>query len=248
MKTIVVVEDDEKLSSLIQKYLQQQQFDVTVVSDGNIAVETVLSIQPDVVILDLMLPGKDGLTICREIRPLYRGSVLFLTASEDAMDHVAGIEMGADDFVVKPIQPRVLLARIRMLLRRTEGTESTPMEIPARPVNTANNQAAIEEKSLHFGNLSLYHLRRAAILNGEAVPLSTSEFDLLWLLASRAEEVLTRDTLYHALRGFEYDGVDRSMDTKIANLRKKLGDSASLSTRIITVRGKGYLFVPDSWD
>ncbi len=245
MKTIVVVEDDEKLSSLIQKYLQQQQFDVTVVSDGNIAVETVLSIQPDVVILDLMLPGKDGLTICREIRPLYRGSVLFLTASEDAMDHVAGIEMGADDFVVKPIQPRVLLARIRMLLRRTEGTTNTAA--PTTQASTQSNQTATEDKSLHFGKLSLFHGRRTAVLDGETVPLSTSEFDLLWLLASHAEEVLTRDTLYHALRGFEYDGVDRSMDTKIANLRKKLGDSASLSTRIITVRGKGYLFVPDSW-
>ena len=239
MNSIVVVEDDEKLSSLIKKYLEQQQFEVTIVSDGNQAVETILSLQPAVVVLDLMLPGKDGLTICREIRPLYAGNVLFLTASEDAMDHVAGIEMGADDFVVKPIQPRVLLARIRMLLRRSQVEPNTTAQPPT---------AETEEKSLQFGNLILHRARRAVELNGETVPLTTSEFDLLWLLASHPEEVLSRNQLYQSLRGFDHDGLDRSMDTKIANLRKKLGDSASLSTRIITVRGKGYLFVPDSWD
>lgn len=188
-----------------------------------------------------MLPGKDGLTICREIRAQFEGKILFLTASEDDMDHVAGVELGADDFIIKPIQPRVLLARIRMLLRHDANTSSDA------PATTISAQAPESRKELSFGQLTIYHSKRSVILEEEKVVLTTGEFDLLWLLASHAEEILSRDFIYQELRGIEYDGMDRAMDTKVANLRKKLGDNASLSTRIITVRGQGYLFVPDSW-
>ena len=242
MTHIILVEDDLKLSSLIQKYLQQYEFTVDIIHEGTTAVATILQANPDAVVLDLMLPGKDGLTICREIRPEYDGSILFLTASEDDMDHVAGVELGADDFIIKPIQPRVLLARIRMLLRRVTKTN----EKTASQSSDAAGTAAIN--TLEFGQLIIHHSKRSVTLSQQPVGLSTSEFDLLWLLASHAEEVLSRDFLYKTLRGIEYDGMDRAIDTRVANLRKKLGDNASLSTRIITVRGQGYLFVPDSWN
>ncbi|MFT4924810.1 MAG: two-component system response regulator RstA [Phenylobacterium sp.] len=249
MSSIILVEDDVKLSSLVQKYLQQQGFDVTVIGDGNLATQAILSQQPEVVILDLMLPGKDGLTICREVRPNFAGNILFLTASEDDMDHVAGVELGADDFIVKPIQPRVLLARIRMLLRRSEKAATPVAAEAATPTdNMVNNPAKkTSSKDLTFGQLTIHLSKRQVILDQQKVPLTTSEFDLLALLANHAEEVLSRDFIYKTLRGIEYDGMDRAMDTKVANLRKKLGDNASMSTRIITVRGQGYLFVPDSW-
>lgn len=239
---ITVVEDDVKLSDLVQKYLIQQGFDVSVIRDGSEAVDAILADKPDVVILDLMLPGKDGLAICREVRPSYDGCILFLTASEDAMDHVAGVELGADDFLIKPIQPRVLLARIRMLLRRVErqtinGSNTSSAEQPAK-----------KDNKLTFGQLHIAHSKRAVSLANSVVSLTTSEFDLLWLLASHSEEVLSRDFIYKSLRGIEYDGLDRSIDSKVAILRRKLGDNASMSTRIITVRGQGYLFVPDSWE
>jgi two-component system, OmpR family, response regulator RstA len=241
MDRIILVEDDEKLSALIKQYLQQQDFEIEVINNGNLAVDAILAQQPQAVILDLMLPGKDGLTICREIRSQYDGSILFLTASEDDMDHVAGVELGADDFIIKPIQPRVLLARIRMLLRRnTLPSKSNSESATSSPVSTTH-------KELSFGQLKIHHSKRSVVLAGQVVPFTTGEFDLLWLLACHAEEILSRDFIYKQLRGIEYDGMDRAMDTKVANLRKKLGDNASLSTKIITVRGQGYLFVPDSW-
>lgn len=240
MNTIILVEDDAKLSNLIQTYLQKQGFSVDTIADGRLATEAILSNQPDVVILDLMLPGKDGLTICREIRSQYKGCVLFLTASEDDIDHVAGIELGADDFIIKPIQPRVLLARIRMQLRKTalvekEGSVQTDIK-------------DTKTRDLHFGKLSIFTNKRLVTLDGEKIAFTTSEFELLLLLATHAEEVLSRDFIFKATRGIEYDGMDRTVDTKVSNLRKKLGDSGSLSSKIITVRSQGYLFVPDSWN
>lgn len=242
MYKITLVEDDIKLAELVQQYLSNHGFVVNVLHDGGGAPEIILSDPPDIVILDLMLPGKDGLTICREIRSEFSGSILFLTASEDDMDHVAGVELGADDFIIKPIQPRVLLARIRMLLRRSEDNfVNTVNAVQAEPVSEV-------KKDLSFGKLTIYHAKRSATLADEIIPLTTAEFDLLWLLANHAEQTLSRDFIYKTLRGIEYDGMDRAVDTRVANLRKKLGDNASLSTRIITVRGQGYLFVPDSWD
>ncbi len=223
------------------KYLQQHGFRVTAVSDGASAVESILLEQPEITILDLMLPGKDGLTICRELRPQYRGGILILTASEDDIDHVAGLEIGADDFISKPVKPRVLLARIRMLLRHLGNTAERTSEIA--PASTP----AESPNRLTYGMLSICKSSRSVVLDSETVTLTTSEFDLLWLLTNHAEQILTRDFIYRSLRGREYDGMDRAIDTNVANLRKKLGDSASLSKRILTVRGKGYLFVPDSW-
>lgn len=241
MTSLCLVEDDKELSSLMAKYLQQHGFDVTTVTDGTHAVESILLEQPEIVVLDLMLPGKDGLTICRELRPQYQGGILFLTASEDDIDHVAGLEIGADDYITKPVKPRVLLARIRMLLRHLGNAMERATE------STATPPKGDSKNRLSFGILSICNSSRSVELNNKTVSLTTSEFDLLWLLASHAEEILTRDFIYRSLRGREYDGMDRAIDTNVANLRKKLGDSSSLSKRLLTVRGKGYLFVPDNW-
>ncbi len=229
--SLYIIEDDTKLCEMLAEYMTNQGFQVTTFATGETAPEQILLNQPDLVLLDLMLPGENGLTICRQIRAQFLGKILMLTASDDDFDHVAALEMGADDFVNKPIKPRVLLARIRMLMRREERT-------------TAN---ADTTHLLQFGALLLNQSRRYCELDGEVINLSDSEFDLLWLLASAADQVVSREFLTKSLRGIEYDGLDRTVDNKIVTLRKKLCDDSSTPKRIITVRGKGYLFVPDTW-
>jgi len=243
MTKIVLVEDDLKLCELLAHYFRQQQFDVVTVSDGNLATDTIIQHQPDLVVLDLMLPGVDGLTICRNVRPMVSSKILMLTASDDDIDHVAGLEIGADDFVNKPIKPRVLLARIRMLLRRGDEEHTVDSE-PALLDESLSGDGATERS---HGSLSLNCRRKSCSLDNEEICLTDSEFDLLWLLACRPDEVLSRDFLVKSTRGIEYDGLDRTIDNKIVSLRKKLNDNPALPRKIITVRGKGYLFVPDRW-
>lgn len=228
---LVIVEDDVKLQKMLGDYFLSQGFNVTLVAEGSQAAEVILAEQPALVMLDLMLPGKDGLSVCREIREHYQGKIMMLTASNDDFDHVAALEIGADDFVTKPIKPRVLLARVRMLLRRPEIKEHK-----------------CDEKSRQFGKLSLNCLRRECLLDGETVALTDGEFDLLWLLASHPEEILSRESLTRTLRGIEYDGTDRTIDNRVAILRRKLADISVPPKRILTVRGKGYMFLPDAWN
>lgn len=237
---IVLVEDDLKLSGLLACYLTQQGFEVVTVSEGYQAIETIISQQPDLVILDLMLPGCDGLSVYRQIRSHVTSKVLFLTASDDDIEHVAALEMGADDFVNKPIKPRVLLARIRMLLRR--------IIVDADEIGmAADNNTLLNHDERIYGQLALNRKRKSCYLNKQFISLTDSEFDLLWLLASRPDEVLSREFLVKEIRGIEYDGLDRTIDNKVVILRKKLDDNPALPRKIITVRGKGYLFVPDRW-
>jgi len=229
--SLFIVEDDPKLRQMLKEYFASNDFTVTCFEDSEGVVTAAVTQQPDLIILDLMLPGDDGLTICRQIRNDYSGKVLMLTASDDDFDHVAALEIGADDFVNKPIKPRVLLARIRMLLRR----------------QTPESENEVKSKHIVFGQLKLNPQRKICELAGEEITMTDSEFDLLWILASSPDEVLSREALTFALRGIEYDGLDRTVDNKIVNLRKKLGDNSAAPKRIITVRGKGYLFIPDSW-
>ncbi|MGR5094271.1 response regulator [Vibrio maritimus] len=227
---LLIVEDDEKLNAMLGDYFKTQGFEVKTVHEGNESVELIESFQPDVTILDLMLPGQDGLSICREVRDSYNGKILMLTASDDDFDHVAALETGADDFVSKPIKPRVLLARVRNLLRRP-----------------ADEGLSTESNTIQIGRLKICQSSRSCHLAENAVSLTDSEFDLLWLLAKSAGDVLSRDYLTRQLRGIDYDGIDRTIDNRIVTLRKKLFDDATNPKGIITVRGKGYLFVADGW-
>lgn len=236
-QTILLVEDDQKLASLLQNYLSNFGFEVTVIHSGLEAAEQIKLVNPSLVVLDLMLPGMDGLSVCQQVRNQFSGQILMLTASGDDMDQVAALEIGADDFVQKPIQPRVLLARIKNLLRRGKNTSGANQE----------SQSANSDKEKVFGALWLNESLQRCKLNDELIPLTPSEFLLLWQLVKHAEQVLSREELLQSLRNIEYDGLDRSVDNKIAQIRKKLKDDANRPQGVITVRGKGYMFVPDYW-
>lgn len=223
-----MIEDDLRLAELVRSYLQNNGFQVSVESRGDRVVERVRSESPDLIVLDLGLPGQNGFEVCKELRAINRVPILILTARNSDIDHVLGLELGADDFVIKPVEPRVLVARIHALLRRSQ--------VPA----------AVEHRKLSFGALSIDTAARAVVLEGQAVALSSNEFDLLLLLATRAGEIQSRETLYLQLYRREYDGTDRTLDVRISHLRKKLNDTGD-PERIKTVWGHGYLFVPGAW-
>jgi two-component system OmpR family response regulator/two-component system response regulator RstA len=227
--SIILVEDDLRLAELVSRYLEKNGFRVSATGQGEEAVERVQLENPDLVILDLGLPGLDGFEVCKRLRPAYRNPILILTARDDDIDHVLGLELGADDYVVKPVEPRVLMARIHALLRRSRMQQSRS-----------------DQANLHFGRLSISQASRSVTLDGQPLPLSSNEFDLLAHLARHAGEVQSRSALFLELYGREYDGVDRMLDVRISNLRRKLGDSDG-SQRIKTIWGQGYLFVPDAW-
>jgi two-component system response regulator RstA len=230
---ILIVEDDERLATLTKDYLESNGLKVSVEGDGSRAIERIKTEQPDLVVLDLMLPGEDGLAVCRIVRPYYKGPILMLTARTEDLDQVLGLEMGADDYVAKPVRPRVLLARIRALLRRVKD------EPEEQVVETGG------ENRLTFGNLVVDNAMREAWLDGQSIDLTSAEFDLLWLLSSSAGRVLTREEIFHQLRGIEYDGQDRSIDVRVSRIRPKVGDDPMNPKRIKTVRSKGYLFVKE---
>lgn len=229
---VLLIEDDVQLASLIGEYLREHEFQVNVDHRGDSGAERILRDAPDLVVLDVLLPGLNGMDVCRQVRAQYAGPILMLTARDDDIDEIIGLELGADDYVKKPVEPRVLLARIRALLRRTSQNFV---------INTS------EPRCFSFGSFSIDQTARRVTLGGDCVELTTGEFDLLWLLASAAGTVLSRDMILASLRGIDYDGLDRSIDIGISRLRAKLQDTATPSTRIKTVRGKGYLFVSDAW-
>lgn len=224
---LLIVEDDDQLAELLIEYLGQQGFELSRVASGDVAAEKILKTRPDLVILDLMLPGANGLDVCREVRDSYSGSILMLTASQSEADHVAGLELGADDFVNKPIEPRVLLARIRAQLRRLNGGWDSK----------SDDEGGI----LRVGSLQVDIASRDVSVEGELVPLTTMEFDVLLRLALEAGSVVKRDDLYAQVMGIEYDGIDRGMDVHVSRIRRKLQRAGFDSSRLKSVRGVGYL-------
>ncbi len=230
MSTILIVEDDQRLAQLTCEYLQAQGFTVLLENDGAVAVQRILNEQPDLVVLDLMLPGQDGFAICRSVRPDYQGPILMLTARTDDADQVQGLEQGADDYVCKPARPAVLLARIKALLRRADSVDS---KVSAPDV-------------LNFGQLTIDNARRSTFLADQQIDLTGAEFDLLWLLAVNAGTPLSREKIFSELRGIEYDGVDRSIDVRISRIRPRIGDNSEQPKVIKTIRNKGYLFVREA--
>ncbi|ONF42810.1 DNA-binding response regulator [Marinobacter lutaoensis] len=233
---ILIVEDDERLAELTREYLESNGLTVSLEANGAAAVERIRNEQPDLVVLDLVLPGEDGLSICRKVRPFYNGPIVMLTARTDDLDQVLGLEMGADDYISKPVKPRVLLARIRAMLRRVSEAAQAG----------GDDEGGEEPVRLQFNDLVVDRSMREAWLNDQSIDLTSAEFDLLWLLASNAGRVLSREEIFTALRGIEYDGQDRSIDVRVSRIRPKIGDDPIHPRRIKTVRSKGYLFVKEA--
>ncbi|MEK1845054.1 MAG: response regulator [Pseudomonas sp.] len=227
---VLIVEDDQRLAELTREYLESNGLRVAIEGDGAVAAARIIAEQPDLVILDLMLPGEDGLSICRKVRGHYDGPILMLTARTDDADQIQGLDLGADDYVCKPVRPRLLLARIQALLRRSEPESSV----------------AQKQRRLQFGPLVVDDALREAWLQGNDIELTSAEFDLLWLLVSNAGRILSREEIFTALRGIGYDGQDRSIDVRISRIRPKIGDDPEHPRLIKTIRSKGYLFVPEA--
>ncbi|MBW7983160.1 two-component system response regulator RstA [Enterobacillus tribolii] len=239
MNTIVFVEDDQDVGQLIAAYLGKHDITVVIEPRGDTALETIQNLKPDLVMLDIMLPGKDGMTLCRDLRPLYDGPIVLLTSLDSDMNHILALEMGASDYILKTTPPAVLLARLRLHLRQHQP-QTQPEENNTKKINTNN--------SIRFGQLSIDPVNREVILKEENISLSTSDFDLLWELATHAGKIMDRDALLKTLRGVSYDGMDRSIDVAVSRLRRKLDDNALEPFRIKTVRNKGYLFAPNAWE
>lgn len=224
---VLLVEDDLRLADLVRTYLQGNGFRVVVEHRGDRVAEHLQSTAPDLVVLDLNLPGRDGFAVCKELRAASTLPILIVTARDNDIDHVVGLELGADDYVVKPVEPRVLVARIQALLRRARAT------------------SPLEPRVLRFGELTINATARLVTSGSNEVALSSNEFDLLFYLACRAGEIQSRETLYLQLYKREYDGLDRTLDVRISHLRKKLSEAGG-TDRIRTVWGRGYLFLSDA--
>lgn len=218
---ILIVEDDRRLAKLLKELLIQNGYSVVVEHRGDTVFDRVNKEDPDLIILDLGLPGKDGIEVCKNLRESYVGRILMMTARSTEIDKVMGLEIGADAYLSKPVAPPLLLAHIRALIRRS---------------NSMNN-----DNFMKTGELVLNSRRRTVSVAHTQVNLSTAEFELIWALAQRLGKVVSREDLYLELRGFEYDGIDRSVDLRVSRVRSKLEEANSGSGDLIqTVHGFGY--------
>ncbi|MEO7328253.1 MAG: response regulator transcription factor [Minicystis sp.] len=225
--TVVYIEDDEKLARLTAKYLESHGVHVSIAADGREGVACALRERPDVILLDLMLPGADGFEVCRQLRARLDTPILMVTARDEEADRVMGLEGGADDYIAKPFSSRELLARIRAHARRARGRVGPVAGL------------------VSVGPLSIDPVSRRVTLGGEDLTLTTYEFDLLRVFADRAGRVLTREQLVDCVRGSADEAFERSIDVHVSHLRKKLGDDPRSPRIIKTVRGIGYLFAAD---
>ena len=221
--TALLIEDDVRLARLTSEYLQGHNVVVTCVSDGARGLDEAVRRPYDVVLLDLMLPGMDGLSICRALRERRDVPIIMLTARGEEADRVMGLELGADDYLPKPFSPRELLARMRAVLRRARG------------------QAGPSTKTVNVGDLTIDPTARRATLAGRDVALTSYEFELLRALAERAGRVLSREKLMELAKGNAEESFDRSIDVHISRLRQKLGDDPRRPRMLKTVRGAGYI-------
>lgn len=221
---ILIVEDDARLADMLSEYLGQAGFEVRIAPLGATALELLRSASFDAVVLDLMLPDMDGLQVCRELRVADDLPVLMLTARGDAVDRIVGLELGADDYLPKPFEPRELLARLRAILRRR------------------NPAVSGGDKALRFGRLEIDTAARAARLDGVLCEMTNYQFELLTTLAQHAGRVLSRETLMDLMKGEEFESFDRSIDVHISRIRAAIEDNPKKPRRIITVRAAGYVF------
>ncbi len=216
---ILLVEDDTDLAQLTQEYLENFDYQVDIKGDGLSAINAINQNPPALVLLDIMLPKLDGIEVCRKVRATYQGKIVMLTARTEQIDQILGLEIGADDYLCKPIEPRLLIAKIKSHLR---SNESQPAEL----------------KQLTFGSLVIDSASQSVSIKGKMIPFSSPEFELLWLLACKAGTILSRDDIFYQLRGVEYDGQNRFVDILISHIRTKIESPEQIKT----IRGKGYVF------
>jgi two-component system phosphate regulon response regulator OmpR len=226
---ILVVDDDPDLRDLLSTYLGANGFEVQTAGDGVAMRAAMVTCIPDAIVLDLMLPGEDGLSLTRWLRAQSSVPILMLSARGEELDRVIGLEVGADDYLAKPFGPRELLARLRALLRRVHPDAADVAASAAHP---------------HFGPYSLDIEGRRLLREGVEIGLTSAEFGLLAAFVTRPNRVLSRDTLVDILRGYERDAFDRSIDNRVTRLRRKIEVDAAAPAYIRTVRGEGYLFNP----
>ena len=228
MQQLLIIEDDVRLAQMVAEYLRASGFGVTHSESGESGLAALQGAPPDLVILDLMLPDMDGLDVCRRIRAQpgdrARIPILMLTAKGDPMDRIIGLELGADDYLPKPFEPRELLARVRAILRRRQAV--------------AQGQSPV----LRFGSLEIDRDARSVQVGGTARELTAYQFDLLLTLAERAGRVLSRDQIMEAVRGRELEAFDRSIDVHMGRIRAAIEVDGKNPKRILTVRGVGYMF------
>jgi two-component system phosphate regulon response regulator OmpR len=218
---VLIIDDDERLNTLLTQYLTPFGFTVQAVTHPDVGLRALKADPPDLVVLDIMLPDTDGLTVCRRVRETSRIPIIMLTARGDVADRILGLELGADDYLPKPFEPRELVARMQAVLRR--GTQP-------------------DVEVVRVGALEMNWATQSASLDGRALGLTTTEFELLGLLVRNRGRVLTRDRIMEAVRGIEAEAYDRSVDVLVSRVRQKLGDDAKHSRFIRTVRGIGYSF------
>jgi DNA-binding response OmpR family regulator len=231
MKTLLVIDDDEKLVGLVRDYLEPHGFRIQAAHEGPAGVSAVARSRPDLVILDIMLPGMDGFEVCRRIREDSAVPILMLTARGEDTDRIVGLELGADDYLPKPFNPRELLARIRAILRRADGASE---QGAAGVVVVGTVRLDPGDRSVHVG--------------GEPIDLTTAEFDLLHVLIASAGRVLSRDQLMQQIHGTGWAAYDRSIDVHVSRIRSKLGDDSRRPAMLKTVRGVGYQFARPEGD
>ncbi len=228
-KKILIIDDDIKLIELLSEYLGGNQFEVSYVQDGLNAIEDIKNHMPDLIILDYMMPGKDGLEVLRDIRVHHDLPVIMLTAKGDDTDKIVGLELGADDYLSKPFNPRELLARIKAILRRQ--------------VTPSLDNIQKKDLAIQLGDLILNKANHTIEVNGTSIDLSTTEFKILEVLMKNPNRVLSRDQIMNLAQGKDFMAFDRSIDIHISKLRSKIEADHSLPKRIKTIWGTGYMFV-----
>jgi len=221
-KHILIVDDEEKIAALVSDYLKNDGYETFILHRGDQVIPSIRKNPPDLVVLDIMMPGMDGISVCRETRKFSDVPIIMLTAKTDEIDKLIGLEIGADDYVCKPFSPRELVARIKAVLRRTSRKT--------------------EEKIIAEGCVRLEMETRRVLVNGSEIKLTPSEFGLLSTMMSQPERVFSRNDLLRQVQGYEYEGYDRTIDTHIKNLRKKIGEKFDGENPISGVYGVGYRF------
>lgn len=244
MATVVIIEDERDLNNLLRSHLEQDGHTVFQAFDGPTGLALVETQRPQLVILDWMLPGRDGLAVCRDIRQRHLMPIMMLTARGEEIDRVLGLEVGADDYMVKPFSVRELLARVRSLLRRValDATVTRSQADPSPSIAGESSRVPSAPQPVLYGALRIDLAERRATLAGQPIDLTRREWDLLVLLATHPGRAFSRDFLLEHLWGYTYDGGDRTVDSHVAQIRRKLGQAGQ---RIVTVWGIGYRWKHD---